>query len=217
MNCDRGPDFTHFGECRKIRRILTPLGGSSPQVMTVFRASTSTLRHSDITSRNISSKSPTTTLWRAGAIVALTVAVNAAGVASQSGFHSSVLIHITDDTYFLWPAYLALELSDSTEQVLMSSADSKPDSTGTAPHRSAYDSELKQLCNELAEPQQNGSNRPRKRRACGSCFPLPKASRRETVLNTKNGDSVGRDKPLTEEELYTKKQAGVHRPGGNLT
>ena len=74
-----GPKFCAFPPMQENRRIFTPLCGSSPEVRTEFGASTGTPRYSEITSRNISSERPTTTRWRAGATVALTVAANTAG------------------------------------------------------------------------------------------------------------------------------------------
>ena len=79
-------------------------------------------------------------------------------VRERPGLVPSALFHIIGNTVFLRLSDVASGLPDYTEQILLSSMDSVPDSTGYS-QRSAYDTVFDKLRKALADALTKGSKR----------------------------------------------------------
>ena len=103
---------------------------------------------------------------------------------------------------------MASGLPDYTEQVLLSSMDSEPDSTGYS-QRSAYNTVFEELRKELAEALKSGSKRLLSTYLQTLLAYPDGCTNGETVFDPRTGDVIVQVPPLSEERLYPKEKALV--------
>ena len=127
-------------------------------------------------------------------------------VRERPGLVPSALFHIISNTVFLRLADVASGLPDYTEQILLSSMDSEPDSTGYS-QRTAYNTVFEELKKELAAALKSGSKRLLATYLQTLLAYPDGCTRGETVFDPRSGDVIVQVSPLSHEKLYPKEQA----------
>ena len=129
-------------------------------------------------------------------------------VRERPGLVPSALFHIIPNTVFLRLSDVASGLPDYTEQILLSSMDAEPDSTGYS-QRTAYDTVFDELRKELAAALKSGSKRLLSTYLQTLLAYPDGCTNGETVFDPRTGDVIVQVPPLSEERLYPKEKALV--------
>ena len=129
-------------------------------------------------------------------------------VRERPGLAPGALFHLIGNSIFLRLSDVASGLPSYEEQVLLSSMDSEPDTTGYS-QRSAYDTVFDELRKALAEALKSGSKR-LLATYLQTLLAYPEGcTRGETVFDPRSGKPIVQVPPLSEEKLYPKEKALV--------
>ena len=127
-------------------------------------------------------------------------------VRERPGLAPGALFHLIGNSIFLRLSDVASGLPSYEEQVLLSSMDSEPDTTGYS-QRSAYDTVFDELRKALAEALKSGSKRLLATYLQTLLAYPDGCTRGETVFDPRTGDVIVQVPPLSEEKIYPKEQA----------
>ena len=127
-------------------------------------------------------------------------------VRERPGLVPSALFHLIGNTVFLRLSDVASGLPDYDEQVLLSSMDSKEDSTGYS-QRSAYDTVFEELRRRLADALSKGSKRLLATYLQTLLAYPDGCTKGETVFDPATGEPIVQVPPLSHEKLYPKEKS----------